>query len=150
MIVGERMGFAPSERFDPAYYNDRNPNLGRSCLLAHYVTHGSGRAAGRSASRQRSHVDTSRIDPKRETILVVSHEATRTGAPILAYNIVKRLSPQYNVVTVLLSGGNIVPAFATVSACGHRAAATERTGIRPRWITSSAACCRTFSFRTRW
>ena len=46
----------------------------------------------------------------------MSHEATRTGAPILAYNIVKRLSPQYNVVTVLLSGGNIVPAFSMVSA----------------------------------
>src|SRR5213078_807362 len=60
-------------------------------------------------------VDTSRIDPKRETILVVSHEATRTGAPILAYNIVKRLTPQYNVVTVLLSGGNIVSAFEAMS-----------------------------------
>ena len=116
VIVGERMGFTPSAGFDPAYYNDRNPNLGRSCLLAHYVKHGRGRAAGRSASPQRSTIDTSRIDPKRETILVVSHEATRTGAPILAYNIVKRLSPQYNVVTVLLSGGNIVPAFAMVSA----------------------------------
>ena len=115
VIVGERTGFAPSEHFDPAYYNERNPNLGRSCLLAHYVTHGKRQTRRPISVASTIALDTSRIDPKRETILVVSHEATRTGGPILAYNIVKRLSPQYNVVTVLLSGGSIVTAFATVS-----------------------------------
>jgi glycosyltransferase involved in cell wall biosynthesis len=116
VIVGERMGLAPSKGFDPAYYNDRNPNLGRSCLLAHYVTHGKRQGRRPVSVAATTVIDTSRIDPKRETILVVSHEATRTGAPILAYNIVKRLSVQYNVVTVVLSGGNIVSAFDTVSA----------------------------------
>lgn len=115
VIIGERMGFSPSEGFDPAYYNDRNPNLGRACLLAHYVTHGRRQGRRPISAATTVTIDTSRIDPTRETILVVSHEATRTGAPILAYNIVKRLSPQYNVVTVLLSGGNIVSAFAAVS-----------------------------------
>lgn len=115
VIVGERMGLAPSERFDPAYYNDRNPNLGRACLLAHYVTYGKRQGRRPISAATNITIDTSRIDPTRETILMVSHEATRTGAPILAYNIVKRLSPQYNVVTVLLSGGNIVPALAAVS-----------------------------------
>ncbi|MGB9365910.1 MAG: rhamnan synthesis F family protein [Xanthobacteraceae bacterium] len=115
VIVGERMGFSPSEGFDPAYYNDRNPNLGRACLLAHYVTHGKRQGRRPISAATTITIDTSRIDPTRETILVVSHEASRTGAPILAYNIVKRLSPQYNVVTILLSGGNIVPAFAKVS-----------------------------------
>jgi glycosyltransferase involved in cell wall biosynthesis len=115
VIVGERMGFAPSEAFDPAYYNDRNPNLGRACLLAHYVTHGKRQGRRPISAATTITIDTSRADPKRETILIVSHEATRTGAPILAYNLVKRLSPQYNVVTVLLSGGNIVSAFAAAS-----------------------------------
>src|SRR3954468_7699470 len=115
VIVGERMGFAPSSQFDPAFYNDRNPNLGRACLLAHYVNHGKrqGRRPISVASTLR--IDTSRVNPKRETVLVVSHEATRTGAPVLAYNIVKRLNAQHNVVTVLLSGGNIVSAFDSVS-----------------------------------
>jgi glycosyltransferase involved in cell wall biosynthesis len=115
VIVGERMGFAPSAYFDPAYYNDRNPNLGRSCLLAHYATHGRRQGRRPLSAATTVTIDTSRIDPTRETILVVSHEATRTGAPILSYNIVKRLSSQHNVVTVLLSGGNIVSAFAKVS-----------------------------------
>ena len=138
------------QRFDPAYYNDRNPNLGRSCLLAHYVRHGKRQGRRPISVAATMTIDTSRIDPKRETILVVSHEATRTGAPILAYNIVKRLSPQYNVVTVLLSGGNIVSGLLHGIGLRSSGRLIERTGIRPRWITSSAACCRIFSFRTRW
>ena len=115
VVVGERMGFAPSEHFDPTYYNDRNPNLGRSCLLAHYVSHGKRQGRRPISVAATTVVDTSRIDPKRETILIVAHEATRTGAPILAYNIAKRLSRQYNVVTLLLDGGNITSAFDAVS-----------------------------------
>jgi len=115
VIIGERMGFAPSEQFDPAYYNDRNPNLGRSCLLAHYVNHGKRQARRPISVASTLVIYTSRIDPNRETILIVSHEATRTGAPILAYNIGKRLSARCNVVTLLLSGGNIASAFAAVS-----------------------------------
>jgi glycosyltransferase involved in cell wall biosynthesis len=116
VIIGERMGFAPCKHFDPAYYNDRNPNLGRSCLLAHYVNHGKRQGRRPISVASTIVVDTSGLDPHRETILIVSHEATRTGAPILAYNIAKRLSSSYNVVTLLLSGGNIVSAFASVSA----------------------------------
>ena len=60
-------------------------------------------------------LDTGRIDPGRETVLVVAHEASRTGAPILGYNIAKRLAAKYNVVTLLLSGGEIASAFDDVS-----------------------------------
>jgi len=115
VIIGERMGFAPSEGFDPAYYNERNPNLGRSCLLAHYINHGKRQGRRPTSVASTLAIDASRIDPTCRTILIVSHEATRTGAPILAYNLVKRLSGQHNVVTLLLSGGNIVSAFAAVS-----------------------------------
>ena len=117
VIVGERMGFAPSSQFDPGYYYERYPDLRRSfeCLLVHYVT--SGRREGRRATSLASALtfDRSRIDPQRETVLIVAHEASRTGAPILAYNIAKRLAEKYNVVTLLLSGGDIVSAFAEVS-----------------------------------
>lgn len=117
VVIGERMGIAPSDRFDPAYYRERYPDLRRSfkCMLVHHATSGirEGRrgvsiAAGLGYDRHR-------IDPKRETILVVVHEATRTGAPILAYNIVKRLCAKYNVVTLLLSGGEIASAFEQAS-----------------------------------
>jgi glycosyltransferase involved in cell wall biosynthesis len=46
-----------------------------------------------------------------ETILVVSHEASRTGAPILSLNIVQELIGRYNIVVVLLGGGMMLEAF---------------------------------------
>jgi len=47
----------------------------------------------------------------RETVLVIAHEASRTGAPILAWNLVKRLKIQYNVVVLLKRGGGLFSAF---------------------------------------
>ena len=61
----------------------------------------------------------------RETILVVSHEASRTGAPVLSLNLVQALGKRYNVVTLLLGGGSLSDAFrrasvAVVAAPGMR------------------------------
>ncbi len=49
------------------------------------------------------------------TVMVVSHDATRTGAPILALNLVKELSKRHNVVSVILGGGALADEFATQS-----------------------------------
>lgn len=54
-------------------------------------------------------------DPARRTILLVTHEASRTGAPILALNIARVLSDRYNVVTLTLGGGPLRGAFGAVS-----------------------------------
>lgn len=59
----------------------------------------------------------------RDTILVVSHEASRTGAPILALNLVQRLMERYNVVVLLLGAGELRANFyrtgAMVTTAGH-------------------------------
>ena len=47
----------------------------------------------------------------RETILVVSHDATRTGAPVLSLNLVQAFIEKYNVVVLLLGGGTLHSAF---------------------------------------
>ena len=47
----------------------------------------------------------------KETILLISHEASATGAPILALNIGKRLSRKYNIITILLKGGCLKEKF---------------------------------------
>lgn len=47
----------------------------------------------------------------RETILIVSHEASRSGAPVLAYNLVRALVERYNVVVLLMAPGPLSPAF---------------------------------------
>ncbi|MGP0083559.1 MAG: class I SAM-dependent methyltransferase, partial [Steroidobacteraceae bacterium] len=42
-----------------------------------------------------------RMSKERDTVIVLVHEATRTGAPILAWNLVVELQKRYNVVAVL-------------------------------------------------
>jgi glycosyltransferase involved in cell wall biosynthesis len=52
----------------------------------------------------------------RETIVLIVHEATRTGAPILAWNLLCELQKKYNVVVLLRRGGAIKPAFDAAAA----------------------------------
>ena len=54
-------------------------------------------------------------DPNRETVIVVSHEASRTGAPIVALEIAKHLNSTYNVVTLLLGEGELISDFSNNS-----------------------------------
>ncbi len=50
------------------------------------------------------------------TVLVVSHEASRTGAPILALNLVRELAKRNNVVAITLGGGELIQEFISESA----------------------------------
>lgn len=52
---------------------------------------------------------------KKESVILVSHDASRTGAPILAYNIGKILSEKFNTIVILLGNGDIEPSFLEVS-----------------------------------
>jgi glycosyltransferase involved in cell wall biosynthesis len=113
VIVGERLGLLPSKGFDATYYRQRYPDVSqaKSNLLAHYLSWGrhEGRRPFSVAAGLR--FERSRIDLERDTILLITHQASRTGAPIVAYNIARRLGQKYNVVAVLLTGGELVPHF---------------------------------------
>ena len=58
-----------------------------------------------------------RHDPSRPTLLVVSHEASATGAPILALNLCQAFAASHNLVVVLLGEGALQDAF-TAASCG--------------------------------
>jgi glycosyltransferase involved in cell wall biosynthesis len=47
---------------------------------------------------------------------LISHEATQTGAPVLSLSIARRLSAKYNVISLLLKGGELEEEFERVSA----------------------------------
>ena len=47
-------------------------------------------------------------DPSRANVLVVAHEASFTGAPILAQNIMRVLAERYNVYAVTIKGGDLI------------------------------------------
>ena len=84
----------PRDRFDPAYYRERYDPKGKIKRGFLFDYRKRGRVAGWKPVSVASTLafDTSRIDPLRETVLMISHQASRTGAPILAYNIALNLS----------------------------------------------------------
>lgn len=50
-------------------------------------------------------------DKTKSNVLVVSHDASATGCPILAYSIIKDLCDRYNVTVVCLGGGELLSAL---------------------------------------
>jgi glycosyltransferase involved in cell wall biosynthesis len=100
-------------KFDAKFYFEAFPDVAASGASAfeHYLKY------GRYERRVTHGVDLNEqwldgaIDSLRSTILVVSHDASRTGAPVLAWNICRKLAERFNVVTVLLAGGPLVDDF---------------------------------------
>lgn len=118
VIVGEQTGHAPSDRFDPVFYGERYPDVREAGLsyLVHYLTSGRNEQRRPVSTSSSLSLDGSRLDPGREIVLLVSHEASRTGAPILAYNVAAHLHERYNVISLLLRGGPLVEHFGSCSA----------------------------------
>lgn len=68
-------------------------------------------------------------NPKLESIIVVSHEASRTGAPIVALEILKRLGSRYNVVSLILGDGELERDFVENSETLYRDYVVRRSRI---------------------
>ena len=119
VVKGEAMGLAPSASFDPVFYAKRYDDVARAGYgsLSHYIL--SGQAEGRSAHAIADdlHFPIDRLTVGRETVIVAVHEATRTGAAILAWNIIGELQRRYNVVVLLKRDGPITQAMRSAS-CG--------------------------------
>jgi len=118
VLKGELLGLAPSPDFDPVYYAERYPDVASSGagLLLHYVLHGRREGRRPMPLAKEFVADPARFSPDKDTIVLVSHEASRTGAPILALNVGQRLSVNHNVITVLLRDGALAESFDDISA----------------------------------
>lgn len=118
VLVGEKAGLRPNPTFDPVYYienySDLSSNYRKSRLVRHFDTHG--RAEGR---RTRARADELKLTALPEeampSALVICHEASRTGAPILGWNILRLLKDHRGAVSVLLHGGALEKEFAAVA-----------------------------------
>ena len=103
---GERRGLRPNGTFDPAAYADLHREVAAADigLLIHYARYG--RAEGRVAEFEPdAHIRPGRrpFDPGRPTLLLACHEASRTGAPILGWNLARHLNRDHNLVVALLN-----------------------------------------------
>lgn len=103
-----------SLNFDPVFYLNQYPDIKNSGTdpFSHYVFHGrkEGRV-GHSPVLGQSGAEFAQLDPARETVIVVSHEASRTGAPILSLNLIMMLKRRYNVIAIVLGGGELTEEF---------------------------------------
>ena len=95
--------------FDPAEYLELHPDVKAAGMDAaqHFITHG--QAEGR-LGRFPDLRALANIDRSRETVLVVCHDGSRTGAPILGYNLVRSFLKKYNVVALFLRPGPVIEA----------------------------------------
>jgi len=97
--------------FDPELYRKLHLDLADPAIdsAAHYLHFG--RHEQRAYTLPALELSEGRWQADRETVMVVCHEASRTGAPILGLNLVQSLAGRYNVVAVLLGDGPLVDAF---------------------------------------
>ncbi|OZI20929.1 hypothetical protein CAL26_26095 [Bordetella genomosp. 9] len=104
--------------FDRMYYLKHNPDVAASGIdpYQHYVMHG--KTEGRIAAPLRlgSTMGFQRLPRDRDSVLLVSHEASLTGAPVLSWNLAAELTSRYNVVVLLLGGGPLVDDFTRTGA----------------------------------
>jgi len=112
LLIGSRSGLAPSPDFSADYYTRRYPDLGTIDPFYHYCLHG--RGEGRVA---RLHLSEwflrgpREYDVRKKTVLIASHEASRTGAPLVGLMLAARLSERYNVIVSLGKGGPLRESF---------------------------------------
>lgn len=132
--------------FDPERYLELNPDVKKAGLdpALHYMRFG--HREGRPVAHPKIDVDGAEdFRPERDTILVVSHEASRTGAPVLSLNLVQGLVGRYNVVALLLGGGPLTKSFRAAGA-----AVITSPNLRGQPASASVAMrqlCRVFKFR---
>ena len=109
---GWREGRNPSAEFDTQGYLDAYADIKDADMnpLWHYVV--AGRYEGRAGGTLKTYGSMEdEFDPSRENVIVVSHEASRSGAPILVLNLVRILSQRYNVLAIMLGDGPLIDAF---------------------------------------
>ena len=116
-VVGEPMGWRASPLFDSAYYRERYPEVASAGFspLLHYERHG--RQEGRRAV---SVVDRLEFSPlphsEKPVVLLILHEASRTGTPMLGWNLARELATRATVVSLMMRGGELENDFIAVSA----------------------------------
>ncbi|SFA70525.1 hypothetical protein SAMN03159488_00084 [Pseudomonas sp. NFIX10] len=107
-----------SGMFDANFYLTMYPDIANCGMdpQQHFLMYGQheGRIGSVPTITLSRSIDT--LDHSKQTVLLVSHEASRTGAPILSLNIAQQLTERFNVVALLLGSGSLTDAFVDAGA----------------------------------
>lgn len=108
----QKAPIGPPEDFDPDAYLKLHVDLREAGVdpVQHYIEHG---RAEKRAYRfpPFEYLKNEAFDPACETALLVTHECSLTGAPVLVYNIAELLSRSMNVVVLALGPGKLEAMF---------------------------------------
>lgn len=99
-VAGLRQGLAPGPDFDTAFYTARNPDIAHAKVDPMLHFHSYGRKEGRAPLPRRAEEPAPgrRPDPRRPQVILFTHEMSRTGAPIVAVTIARRLMRDFDVI----------------------------------------------------
>jgi glycosyltransferase involved in cell wall biosynthesis len=118
-------------KFDPQTYLDSNPDVLAAKLnpTLHALIMGVREGRLTSAGPMDCSSGGLKHDRAKKNILVVSHEASRTGAPIVALGLIRELGQKYNVITLLLGGGELEHDFRANSVLLYRDYVARRSDL---------------------
>ncbi|WP_108462325.1 rhamnan synthesis F family protein [Devosia naphthalenivorans] len=110
---GEKLGVAPSDKFDPGYYGRRQLDVAESGfgLLRHYVLFGQHEGRSGLAPAERLSLPVL-ADDGRARVLLLLHSAERSDAVVLALNMARLLRDTHDVIAFFKQGGPLRAAFA--------------------------------------
>ncbi len=110
---GDRQGsaFIADSDFDAEFYSKAYPDIRGQDPYVHYIRNGKKEGRLPCAPDLLEIDGLEKLDRSKETVLIVSHEASRSGAPILALNIAEHFHHRYNVIALSLRGGDLMADF---------------------------------------
>lgn len=118
VTAGVATGLPAGPEFDTVRYMVRNPDLANAPIVPAVHFDKYGRAEGRVAhSTWYDHPDAAKAthNPDLPTVVILTHEASRTGAPIVALNIARTLAETHNVISWVDDDGPLTADFGAVS-----------------------------------
>jgi len=115
VLTGCRLGLDPAPDFCADYYLRRYPDLQTAGMDLFYHFAAFGRAEGRVGRPDFTSLLSPgdlAFDAAKPTVLLASHEASRTGAPLVGLNLGAALAGTHNVVAFLGKPGPLLQDFA--------------------------------------
>lgn len=102
---------------DTSFYLECYPDIKAYQVnpVVHYFTYG--RDEGRLGRLTEDHIETGSLihDERKPSIVIVSHESSATGAPLVGLNLCKTLSAEYNIYKIVLRKSVLHEDFSSAS-----------------------------------